>query len=79
MIPYQHEPFTDFTKEENREAYFRALEKVESELGKEYPLIIGGERVFTEEKTRVYNPSNREETIGYVSKASRHKRMQRKR
>lgn len=70
MIPYQHEPFTDFTKEENRKAYFRALEKVESELGKEYPLIIGGKRVFTEEKTRVYNPSNREETIGYVSKAS---------
>ncbi|MCE5723611.1 L-glutamate gamma-semialdehyde dehydrogenase [Staphylococcus pseudintermedius] len=71
MIPYQHEPFTDFTKEENREAYFRALEKVESELGKNYPLIIGGERVFTEDKTRVYNPSNREETIGYVSKATK--------
>ncbi|MEJ7142051.1 aldehyde dehydrogenase family protein, partial [Staphylococcus capitis] len=63
--------FTDFTKEENREAYFRALEKVESELGQDYPLIIGGERIFTEDKTRVYNPSNREETIGYVSKATK--------
>ncbi|RIL76218.1 aldehyde dehydrogenase family protein, partial [Staphylococcus equorum] len=35
------------------------------------PLIIGGERVYTDDKTRVYNPSNREETIGYVSKASK--------
>lgn len=77
MIPYQHEPFTDFTKEENREAYFRALEKVESELGKEYPLIIGGERVFTEEKHEFT-------TLLIVKKQSvtclkRHKRMQRKR
>ncbi|MCS4486806.1 L-glutamate gamma-semialdehyde dehydrogenase [Staphylococcus americanisciuri] len=70
MIPYKHEPFTDFTKEENRKAYFRALEKVESELGQTYPLIIGGERIYTDDTTRVYNPSNREETIGYVSKAS---------
>lgn len=34
MIPYQHEPFTDFTKEENREAYFRALEKLKVNSGK---------------------------------------------
>lgn len=71
MIPYKHEPFTDFTKEENREAYYRALETVEQDLGKTYPLIINGERVYTDETTRSYNPSNREETIGYVSKATK--------
>ncbi|MCG3400009.1 L-glutamate gamma-semialdehyde dehydrogenase [Staphylococcus massiliensis] len=70
MIPYKHEPFTDFTKQENREAYEKALEKVKQELGKEYPLIINGERIYTDDKTRSYNPSNKEETIGYVSKAS---------
>ncbi|RXY86575.1 L-glutamate gamma-semialdehyde dehydrogenase, partial [Salmonella sp. 3DZ2-4SM] len=31
----------------------------------------GGERIFTEDKTRSYNPSNIEETVGLVSKASK--------
>lgn len=41
MIPYQHEPLTEFTMEENRQRYLDALKKVESEMGGEYPLIIG--------------------------------------
>ena len=71
MIPYKHEPFTDFNNRDNRKAYEMALDLVESNLGKEYPLIINGERIFTDDKIRSYNPSNREETIGYVSKASK--------
>ena len=71
MIPYKHEPFTDFQKAENREAYEKALKKVEEDLGKEYPLIINGERIYTDDKVRSFNPSNREETIGYVSKANK--------
>ncbi|MDM5334844.1 L-glutamate gamma-semialdehyde dehydrogenase [Ureibacillus composti] len=70
MIPYKHEPLTDFSVEENRQAYLEALKKVEGELGQHYPLIIGGERVTTEQKIVSYNPSNKEEVIGYVSKAS---------
>ncbi|NLY79947.1 MAG: L-glutamate gamma-semialdehyde dehydrogenase, partial [Lysinibacillus sp.] len=71
MIPYEHEPFTDFSIEENRKKYFDALKKVESELGKEYPLIIGGERITTEEKITSYNPANKTEVIGRVSKANK--------
>lgn len=70
MIPYKHEPFTDFTQQSNVDAYQQAIEKVESELGKTYPLIINGERIYTDDTTRSYNPSDREETIGYVSKAT---------
>lgn len=70
MIPYKHEPFTDFSNKDNIEAYHQALAKVEQELGQTYPLIINGERIFTDDTTRSYNPSNREETIGYVSKAT---------
>ena len=50
MIPYKHEPFTDFSVDENKKAFEEALKKVEADLGKDYPLIIGGERVTTEEK-----------------------------
>ncbi|UOB21124.1 L-glutamate gamma-semialdehyde dehydrogenase [Macrococcus armenti] len=70
MIPYKHEPFTDFTVEENKQAMIEAIEKVNSYLGQDYPLIIGGERVMTENKLRSFNPSNREETIGHVSQAT---------
>ena len=71
MIPYKHEPFTDFTQEENKQAYLEALKKVEGYLGQDYPLIIGGERITTEEKLVSTNPANKEEVIGRVSKASR--------
>lgn len=71
VVPYKHEPFTDFTVEENRKAFEDALKKVEGEFGTEYPLIIGGERITTEDKIKVVNPAKKDEVLGYVSKASR--------
>ncbi|MGE7623083.1 L-glutamate gamma-semialdehyde dehydrogenase [Viridibacillus sp. NPDC096237] len=71
MIPYKHEPFTDFSKEENNIAYSEALKKVEGYLGEEYPLIIGGERTTTNDQIVSYNPANKEEVIGAVSKANK--------
>lgn len=70
MIPYKSEPLTDFSVEANRQAYLEALKKVESQLGQEYPLIIGGERITTEQKITSYNPANKTEVVGVVSKAS---------
>ncbi|NWO12153.1 L-glutamate gamma-semialdehyde dehydrogenase [Virgibacillus sp.] len=70
VVAYKHEPFTDFTVEENRQEMVKALEKVEKDLGKEYPLIIGGERITTEEKIISVNPANKDEVVGYVSKAN---------
>ncbi|WLV25310.1 L-glutamate gamma-semialdehyde dehydrogenase [Aciduricibacillus chroicocephali] len=69
--PYRHEPFTDFENEDNRKAMLQALDQVKGELGKTYPLIIGGERVETEDKIVSVNPANPEEIIGYVSKTDR--------
>jgi len=45
---FRNEPLTDFSKEENAAAMRAAIEQVKSELGREYPLIIGGERTKTE-------------------------------
>ncbi|MBS4216373.1 L-glutamate gamma-semialdehyde dehydrogenase [Neobacillus rhizophilus] len=69
--PYKHEPLTDFTVEENRQAYLQALKTVEGYLGQDYPLIIGGEKLTTEEKIVSYNPANKEEVVGSVSKANK--------
>ncbi|MBT2720833.1 L-glutamate gamma-semialdehyde dehydrogenase [Bacillus sp. ISL-46] len=69
--PYKHEPFTDFALEENKREFEKALENVHSELGKEYPLVIGEEFITTDEQIVSINPANKEEVIGRVSKANK--------
>ncbi|MGX1263265.1 1-pyrroline-5-carboxylate dehydrogenase [Rossellomorea marisflavi] len=69
MIPYKHEPFTDFSNKENQKAYKEGLKTVEAYLGQDYPLIIGGERVTTDAKLVSVNPADHKELIGNVSKA----------
>ncbi|UOY91611.1 L-glutamate gamma-semialdehyde dehydrogenase [Ectobacillus sp. JY-23] len=71
VVAYKHEPFTDYTVEANKLAFEEGLKKVESYLGQDYPLIIGGERITTEDKIVSVNPANKEEVIGRVSKANR--------
>ncbi len=71
VLPYKHEPFTDFTNEDNKQAYLEGLKLVDSYLGQDYDLIIGGERVTTEDKIVSVNPANKEEVVGRVSKADR--------
>jgi 1-pyrroline-5-carboxylate dehydrogenase len=71
MLPdYRPEPFTNFSDEINKKEFEAALTKVESELGREYPLIINGERITTEGKITSVNPSKKAEVVGYVSKAN---------
>jgi 1-pyrroline-5-carboxylate dehydrogenase len=68
---FRNEPFTDFTKEENAQAMRTALDKVKSELGREYPLIIGGERINTGDTLDSINPANRAQVVGTFHKATR--------
>ncbi|HEY6802666.1 MAG TPA: L-glutamate gamma-semialdehyde dehydrogenase [Pyrinomonadaceae bacterium] len=68
---FRNEPFTDFTIEENAQTMRAALEKVKSELGREYPLVIGGERITTDGKLDSINPANRTEVVGRFNKATK--------
>lgn len=68
---YKHEPFTDFSIEENRIAFEKALSNVNEIMGKAYPLVINGEKITTEDKIVSYNPANKEEVVGIVSKAKK--------
>ena len=67
---FRNEPFTDFSKEENKKAFLAALEKVEGEKGKDFDLIIGGENVKTDDKIKSINPSNKDEVLATFSKAT---------
>ncbi|GAA4725672.1 L-glutamate gamma-semialdehyde dehydrogenase [Brevibacillus fulvus] len=69
LVDFKNEPFTNFSLPENKQAFQTALAKVESELGREYDLIIGGERIKTESKIHSINPSNHSQVIGIVSQA----------
>ena len=64
---FKNEPFTDYSKPENAEAMKAALEKVKSELGREYPIVINGEKITLDSKFQSYNPANKTEVVGVFS------------
>jgi len=68
--PFKNEALTDFTRPENRQAQGEALEQAKSELGQTYPLIIGGEKIFTKGTFASLNPSQPDQVIGYFARAS---------
>lgn len=70
MKPYRPEPLTDFSVTENHEALAASIRLVQGELGREYPLIIGGRRIMTEDTFNSVNPSNTSQLIGTMSKAN---------
>ena len=49
----------------------KAIERVEAELGREYPIIVGGERIKTGDLHESLNPSKFAEVIGRVHNANR--------
>ncbi|HEX6278824.1 MAG TPA: aldehyde dehydrogenase family protein, partial [Pyrinomonadaceae bacterium] len=44
-----------------------AIEKVRGELGREYPVIINGEKITLDSKFESYNPANKTEVVGVFS------------
>jgi len=68
---FRNEPFTDFSKPENRAAMESALESVASRLGTSYDLVIGGEHVRTESSFASLNPGRKEQVVGRVSKGTK--------
>ncbi|WP_169090957.1 L-glutamate gamma-semialdehyde dehydrogenase [Paenibacillus sp. PL91] len=67
--PFQNEPFTDFSVSDHINDFQEALRKVESELGLEYTLKIGPDRIETIQKRKSINPSDVKQLIGIVSQA----------
>ncbi|MBX3294650.1 MAG: L-glutamate gamma-semialdehyde dehydrogenase [Acidobacteria bacterium] len=64
---FKNEPFTDFSKPENAEAMLAAIEKVRSELGREYTCLVNGKRVSVGGKFKSFNPAKKDEVVGVFS------------
>jgi 1-pyrroline-5-carboxylate dehydrogenase len=71
MLPeFRNEPFTDFTDSKNVQAMEAAFAKVESDFGRQYDLIIGGEHVKTKDKRPSVDPGKPDRHVGYMSMAT---------
>lgn len=70
LSPFKNETFKDFSQPKERKAMERALADARQKLNKRYPLIIGGERIFTDESIESHNPARPQEVIGRFSKGS---------
>ena len=62
--------------EELHTLYEKALENVESKFGKEYPMLINGEDVYSEEKFEDTSPINTELVLGVIQKGSKEQARQ---
>ncbi|MEB3101709.1 L-glutamate gamma-semialdehyde dehydrogenase [Ferviditalea candida] len=71
MITYRPEPFTDFRETMHARQFEEALQRASGELGKDYPLVIGGKRIMTGKQIISLNPSQSQEIIGKTAKADR--------
>src|SRR5512141_2639289 len=68
---FRNEPLTDFSKPENVQAMRTAIERVRTQLGREYPLLIGGKTITTKDKVRSINPARPHELVGLFQKAGK--------
>jgi 1-pyrroline-5-carboxylate dehydrogenase len=69
--PFVTEPFYDFRNQENARRMRAAIAKVRSQLGREYDLIIGGQRIRTADKIKSLDPSKPSQIVGIHQKAGK--------
>ena len=67
--PYRCEPFTDFTDPSAAGAYRAALDEVQAQLGREWPLVIGGEHVTTGRWLDSLDPCEPSRVVGRAAMA----------
>ena len=71
MLPeYRPEAYPNFNEEEPARKMRQAIDLVRSQLGKEYPLLIGGERILANESITSINPAKPSEVIGVAHSAN---------
>ena len=66
---YENAPLVNFVYEQNQDRMREALAHVRTQLGQKYPLVINGEKVWTEKTIASINPSSPEDVVGHVAEA----------
>ena len=66
---YENAPLVNFAYQQSQKEMRAALRQVRARLGKKYPLVIGGEKVWIDRTTASLNPSAPDEIVGDVAAA----------
>jgi len=66
---YRNSPLVNFAYKDSQEKMQGALREVRKRFGEKYPLVIGGEKIWTDQLTPSVNPSAPDEVVGYGSEA----------
>ncbi len=69
QTPFVNEAFIDFSVADNKRAMLEALAEVGTELGREYDLVIGGNRLKTAGKIISTNPARPGQVVGIHQRA----------
>jgi RHH-type transcriptional regulator, proline utilization regulon repressor / proline dehydrogenase / delta 1-pyrroline-5-carboxylate dehydrogenase len=66
---YRNSPLVNFVYKDSQDKMCGALREVRNRFGEKYPLVIGGEKVWSDQLTPSVNPSAPDEIVGYGSEA----------
>jgi len=70
VTPFKNEPIRDFSDPTDRRSLEEALVRARAELGRRYPLVIGGEKLRGSGTIASANPARPDEIVGVVDEAS---------
>ena len=70
VTPFRNEPIRDFSNPADRRSLEEALVRARADLGRRYPLIIGGDRHGGAGTIASINPARPAEVVGVVDEAS---------
>jgi len=66
---YENAALVNFAYTQNQDRMREALAHVHTQLGQKYPLVINGERVWSDNTIASINPSNPDQVVGHVAEA----------
>src|SRR5688500_12358461 len=70
LAPFRNEPLTDFSQPAAREAFQAALRRAEADFSRDYPLVIGGEAIWSGEWIASYDPCQHDRRVGRVARGT---------
>lgn len=70
FTPFQNEPYVNFAEERHQRKMQEALAKVASELGRTYPIVIGGVEIENPHLVGSRNPAKLSQIVGYTPDAT---------
>ena len=69
LADFYNEPYSDFSKPDNKKAQEQALQDARNQFDRTYDLFINGKDVKSDKTFKSYNPANKEQVVGTFHKA----------